>query len=534
MAKENIRFFKIIPFSVIIMLVAVFYFLNNRDVYSSVPAVPMERIPALTQELFEKGQALYQKQCLACHGEKGKGDGKAAYLLNPRPRDFTSREFRLVSTLDAGPTKEDLFKTITRGMPGSAMPSWNHLSEDERWGLVYYVRYLMQYEKEIPPESIIQVPAEPSVTPEGITRGRQLYLTSCAGCHGQEGKGDGQQAMVNTDGTPTRPRDLTSGLFKGYSTGKDLYFRLTAGLPGSPMPSYQASLTQEEIWDIIHYVQSLSDPLKEKRVLALRHQIQAKKFDAGTELDLESKVWENITPVYISLTPLWWRDDRVEGVEVKAAHNEKEMALWLHWDDPAADDTVTAPQLFSDGAAIQFSEEKDPPFFAMGDAEHPVTIWNWKASWQTEESEWPDVEKKYPNAAVDWYPTDKSYNFHGAPFEIAHSKTEDHDRLYLTGQEAGNIFSDINRSASAEEAKAKGFGSLTTMHPMFDKVAANGVWRDGAWTVVFKRNLKPGEEERIHFVPGSFNIAFAVWDGAHRDRNGQKMVSIWNELIVEK
>ncbi len=561
MAKENIRFFKIIPFSVVIALATVFYFLNNRDVYSSMLAVPIEGVPELTQKLFQKGEALYQKQCLACHGEKGKGDGKAAYLLNPRPRDFTSGEFRLVSTIDAGPTEEDLFKTITRGMPGSAMPSWTHLPENERWGLVYYVYYLMQYEKkmknkkfrdeiaaggltwekqkqiitkEIPPESIIQAPAEPPPAAEGIARGRQLYLTSCAGCHGQEGKGDGQQEMINTDGTPTRPRDLTRGLFKGYPTSKDLYFRMMAGLPGSPMPSYQYSLTQEEIWDIIHYVQSLSDPEKEKRALAPHHQIQAKKFDAGAGLDLESKVWETLTPVYISLTPLWWRDDRVEGVEVKAARNEKEMAVWLRWNDRSADDAVTAPQLFSDGAAIQFSEEKDPPFFAMGDGEYPVTIWNWKASWQAEQSEWPDIEKRYPNAAVDWYPDDQNYNFQGAPFEISHSKTEDHDRLYLTGQEAGNIFSDVNRQVAAEEAKAKGFGSLTTMHPMFDKVAANGVWRDGAWTVVFKRNLKPGEEGRIRFAHGSFNIAFAVWDGAHRDRNGQKMVSIWNELIVEK
>lgn len=561
MAKENIRFFAMIPFSVIVALGAVFYFLNNHDVYSAVTAVPIEGRPEINEALFLKGEAVYQKQCSSCHGAEGKGDGKAAYLLYPKPRDFTSGEFRLVSTVDAGPTEEDLLKSITRGMPGSAMPSWGHLNEEERWGLVYYVGYLMRYgqnmknkkfrdevavagmnwekkkvlvTEEIPPESIIQVPAEPPVTQEALARGRELYIKSCAGCHGQEGRGDGQQEMINTDGMPTRPRDLTSGLFKGYSSSKDLYYRMTAGLPGSPMPSYQYALTQQEIWDIIYYVQTLSDPEKEKRTLVLHHQIKAKKVPPEASLEPESEIWDSIESVYISVAPLWWRNERVEGLDVKALHSGEQMAVWLRWSDPTEDDAVTAPQLFSDGVAIQFSAEKDPPFFAMGSAEFPVTIWNWKASWQAEQAEWPDIEGRYPNAAVDWYEADKKYNAQGGPFEVSESKTADQDRLYMTGSEAGNIFSNLNRGVSAEEAEAKGFSTLTTMHPQIDQVEARGVWQDGAWTVVFKRNLEAKEEERIRFTPGKIaNIAFAVWDGKYRDRNGQKMVSIWNELILE-
>src|SRR3970282_1954049 len=44
------------------------------------------------------------------------------------------------STGDRVPTDVDLFRTISRGMPGSAMPSWGHLTEEERWGLVHYVK----------------------------------------------------------------------------------------------------------------------------------------------------------------------------------------------------------------------------------------------------------------------------------------------------------------------------------------------------------------------------------------------------------
>lgn len=544
-----------------------FSFLNAHRANSAMMATPIAGQSELTEALFLKGEATYQKQCSACHGLEGKGDGKAAYLLYPRPRDFTSGEFRLVSTIDAGPTEEDLYKSINRGMPGSGMPSWSHLAEEERWGLVYYVCYLMQYGKnmrtkkfrdevatgelswerkkgliteEIPPESIIQAPEEPMADQEGITRGRELYLKSCAGCHGQEGRGDGQQEMINTDGTPTKPRDLTAGLYKGNSSGKDLYYRMTAGLPGSPMPSYLYSLTQQEIWDIIHYVKTLSSPEQEERSLPLRHKIQAGKVSKDSSLDPDSAVWNSIQPVYISVTPLWWRNERIEGLDVKAVHNGEELAIQLHWSDPAEDSEVTAPQLFSDGVAMQFSPEKDPPFFAMGAAETPVTIWNWKASWQKEQGAaaggaWPDIEGRYPDAAVDWYGADKKYNSGGGPFEVSESNTADHDKLFLTGQEAGNIFSNLSRGIPAEEAQANGFSTLTTMHPQIDQVDANGLWKDGSWTVVIKRKLKTEDKERISFSPGgSVNIAFAVWDGKYRDRNGQKMVSIWNELVLEK
>ena len=91
-------------------------------------------------DLVALGRKTFEKECVACHGADGNGEGDAAYLLYPRPRDFTSGQFRIVSTWDNVPTDEDLFRTISRGMPGSAMPSWAHLPEETRWGLVHYVK----------------------------------------------------------------------------------------------------------------------------------------------------------------------------------------------------------------------------------------------------------------------------------------------------------------------------------------------------------------------------------------------------------
>ena len=97
-------------------------------------------IRGATPELLALGKRVYEKQCAACHGLDGRGEGEAAYLLYPKPRDFTAGKFEMVSTWERVPTDEDLFMTISRGMPGSAMPSWGHLSEEERWGLVHYVK----------------------------------------------------------------------------------------------------------------------------------------------------------------------------------------------------------------------------------------------------------------------------------------------------------------------------------------------------------------------------------------------------------
>src|SRR3989338_6234413 len=120
------------------------------------PTTPAAAKPPLTPALLETGQRLYAKQCATCHGVTGAGDGSAAYLLYPKPRDFTQNEFRLVSTSSMQATDEDLFLTITRGMPGSAMPSWESLTPQQRWALVYYVRHLTGVSDPIDPASIIQ------------------------------------------------------------------------------------------------------------------------------------------------------------------------------------------------------------------------------------------------------------------------------------------------------------------------------------------------------------------------------------------
>ena len=523
------------------------------------PASSANKKSALTQELFSQGENVYQEQCSVCHGPAGGGDGKAAYLLSPKPRDFIRDKFRLVSTTNMQATDEDLFTTITQGMPGSAMPPWGHLNAKDRWALVYYVRYLSEFKthedsgeineemkaqgipwqvkekiinKKINDENLIKISPESPITPEALKRGQELFIASCAGCHGPQGRGDGQQEQKDNLGYPVKPRDLTAGIFKGSSKSSDLYCRMIAGLPGSPMPSYVGALTQEQIWDLIHFVQTLSTPEAEAKARLNQVTIKSNKINSEINPDPLWVEWSKIEPISVGLTPLWWRDEHVEKVEVKVVYNQDKMAIYLSWKDPTQDDDVVATHAFSDGTAIQFSIDKDPPFFGMGSPQGPVYMWHWKAGWQNTAEGRKDVESRYPNIGADWYLSDKHYQ-HGEKFDPKESPAQYHDPQFLTAWGAGNPVADVKKIKNAEQAVAEGLGTYKAYPAAATDVDANGVWKDGQWHVVFVRPLKTSNKKDLQLNRAKMvSIAFAVWDGSAHDRNGQKSVSIWNELVI--
>jgi len=89
--------------------------------------------PPVSKELLEKGKASFNINCIACHGPRGAGDGAAAVALTPKPRNFATDTFK------NGDKPEDLFKTLEVGLKDTAMVSFKHLPEEDRWALAYYV-----------------------------------------------------------------------------------------------------------------------------------------------------------------------------------------------------------------------------------------------------------------------------------------------------------------------------------------------------------------------------------------------------------
>ncbi len=83
---------------------------------------------AMTEQSIAQGRQLYEKHCLACHGEPGKG-GIGPSLAGP---------VRI-----HGSTDGEIFHVITDGVAGTAMKGFmKELSEKMRWHLVNYLKSL--------------------------------------------------------------------------------------------------------------------------------------------------------------------------------------------------------------------------------------------------------------------------------------------------------------------------------------------------------------------------------------------------------
>ena len=94
---------------------------------------------AVTPAMIERGREIYKTNCVACHGEGGKGDGPGAGVLKPPPRDHTDAAY--MSTL----TDKEIADVIKMGgaIKGRPlMPSHPQISGTDMDSLVAYIRTL--------------------------------------------------------------------------------------------------------------------------------------------------------------------------------------------------------------------------------------------------------------------------------------------------------------------------------------------------------------------------------------------------------
>ena len=97
-----------------------------------IAAYPIETTPK-TSPNVAAAAPLYAQQCAACHGPTGGGDGPAAASLDPKPIAFTDAQ----RAAQRSPLA--LYQVISQGLSGTAMNSFAHLSEADRWALAFYV-----------------------------------------------------------------------------------------------------------------------------------------------------------------------------------------------------------------------------------------------------------------------------------------------------------------------------------------------------------------------------------------------------------
>ena len=316
-------------------------------------------------------------------------------------------------------------------------------------------------------------------------RASELFQKGCAPCHGATARGDGAQKQVDSKGYPTRPRDLTVGVFKGSPDPQSVYRRIVAGLPGSPMPQ-SGYLQGSDAWHLVHFVRSLSSDAQRAKVEMKQFRIVATRVpQLPTHPD--SGVWRDTPAVNLHMMPLWWRTDRPEEITVRAVHDGKTLAMLLKWEDDTRDATAIRPQDFRDSVAVEFALAPDPPFFAMGQPGAPVNIWMWKAERQADmEPAFQELDKIYPNIGIDSYP-----NSSKSPLEqpTRNALTLQSDPAFVTAWGAGNIVADPTRHSAAENLTAQGFGTLKAHPRASQSVVANGEHTTGSYLVQFTRAL---------------------------------------------
>lgn len=518
-----------------------------------------------TMAAVTPGQKLYVQHCAGCHGANGDGNGTAAAFLFPKPRNFRLGKYRLVSTENIVPSELDLDALLVRGMPGSSMPSWAHLKPEERALLIKEIyrltgegageRYVLNLKKEqglsdeeikaadvqeeiaayargkTMPSEVAAVPTIATPDQAAIARGKEHFAKQgCVSCHGAEGKGDGVKKMIDDEGFPTRPRDLTRGIFKGGHDPASLFLRVARGMPGTPMPSAPA-LMEPQVVDLVHYLRSLSTEEQRQAPILKRDKIIV-RYVTALPVDSDASAWRVTPAIAVRLTPLWWRDDAVPAVQVQALHDGRSIAFRLEWEDSIANTHAGKVEAFKDAIALELVRGPVEPFLGMGSTSTPIDLWMWDAD---RGQPGGDLEEVNPRVVVDLYPFSEQV-VDIAEFARPGTKTSQQPDVALPAQAVGNqVVRSARHPTGGSSLAAGGPGSTTFRFAKSQLVSASGRWSQGRWTVLLRRSLSvPSPDDGIELAAGqTASVAFAVWEGAHRDRNGQKQVSIWQDLVLE-
>lgn len=225
----------------------------------SAGAAEIEAVPS--RQTLYLGQQIYEVNCAVCHGAKGDGNGPAASMFRIQPRDFTTGVFKFRSTPSGSlPTDDDLLRTVTHGLRWTGMIGRADIDDNSRRAVVQYIKTFSPRFLNEKPGKPIDVPAAPAKTQAILDQGKRLYKdVGCNDCHGEQGRGDGPSAGGLKDdwGWPTWASDLTWRPLKRGSDTKETYLTLASGLSGTPMPSYADSLSSDQLWALVYYLESL-------------------------------------------------------------------------------------------------------------------------------------------------------------------------------------------------------------------------------------------------------------------------------------
>lgn len=223
----------------------------------------------------DRGKVVYKEYCSQCHGATGKGDGPAASGLEPKPAIHANMPFEKLPI-------EYLYNVINHGGPAVGkspnMPYWNlTIGQQGVADVIAYLKVTFKGVPEVPtaaggpggvcvqPRKTVKAPDDflSKTTPisssaGAIKAGKELFLktaqpVACVMCHGEQGDGKG---LMGAALVPP-PRNFTCGAMMREIPDGQLFWVIKNGSQGTGMMPF-ATLPDEQVWQLIHYIRSLA------------------------------------------------------------------------------------------------------------------------------------------------------------------------------------------------------------------------------------------------------------------------------------
>jgi mono/diheme cytochrome c family protein len=255
----------------------------------------------VSADVLNRGREQFVQHCYACHGMTGQGTGPASPYYRPPPRDLTRGLYKFGGVVDGLPHDEDFARILQQGLAGTPMLPWD-IPDDELHPIIQYVKSLspVWQEAEKLGEPIpLDTDAWQSRPQAAVARGKQVYhgLASCQQCHPayatKQEMLEASQALGNHAMTELRRQPFQSEakesqyeadgkrmvimppdfLFNEVRSGhdvRDLYRTISAGIPGTAMPTWYGALPAADVWAMAYYVHSLLEMRGTPRASALR------------------------------------------------------------------------------------------------------------------------------------------------------------------------------------------------------------------------------------------------------------------------
>jgi len=98
-------------------------------------------------------------------------------------------------------------------------------------------------------------------TKKQLASGKKIYTKSCVTCHGKSGKGDGPAAISFKQ----KPADFTDPEHSKYYSDQGRIYIIKKGSAGTPMPSWEGVLSENEVQSVHAYIRSLRSTEKKEK-----------------------------------------------------------------------------------------------------------------------------------------------------------------------------------------------------------------------------------------------------------------------------